>query len=239
VRPAPARPEHLLDRVLSDVRTGRFEQTLAALTAAGAAITAAEIYTEHDSASFGNKMMWWPVVILPTAIPAGIAGVFSKRAAKTVLPLTSLAIVINGLQGTYLHWRGIAQKPGGWALASYNVEMGPPVFAPLLAGLMAPAVDCLQLDVTRCGGYTGWLRCAGVAAAAGLQVSAHCAPSLHTPVAAALPGLRHVEWFIDHARLEPLLVEGAPPVVEGALVVGSAPGHGMTLSEGAAEWRLR
>jgi len=133
---APARSEHLLDRMLADVRTGRFEQTLAALTAAGAAITAAEIYTEHDSASFGNKMMWWPVVILPTAIPAGIAGVFSKRAAKTVLPLTSLAIVINGLQGTYLHWRGIAQKPGGWSLAFYNMEMGPPVFAPLLASLV-------------------------------------------------------------------------------------------------------
>jgi hypothetical protein len=131
----PVRSEHLLDRMLADVRTGRFEQTLAALTAAGAAITAAEIYTEHDSASFGNKMMWWPVVILPTAIPAGIAGVFSKRAAKTVLPLTSLAIVINGLQGTYLHW-GIAQKPGGWSLAFYNMEMGPPVFAPLLASLV-------------------------------------------------------------------------------------------------------
>ena len=132
----PPPSEHLLDRMLADVRTGRFEQTLAGLTAAGAAITAAEIYTEHDAASFGNRMMWWPVVILPTAVPAGIAGVFSKRAAKTALPLTSLAIVLNGLQGTYLHWRGIAQKPGGWELAAYNVEMGPPVFAPLLASLV-------------------------------------------------------------------------------------------------------
>jgi L-alanine-DL-glutamate epimerase-like enolase superfamily enzyme len=94
---------------------------------------------------------------------------------------------------------------------------------------MAPVVDCLQLDVTRCGGYTGWLRCAAVAAAAGLQVSGHCAPSLHAPVAAALPELRHVEWFADHARLEPLLVDGAPPVVDGALVVPEGPGHGMTL----------
>jgi len=136
VRTPPARSDHLLDRMVRDVRTGRFEQTLAALTAAGAAITAAEIYTEHDGASFGNTMMWWPVAILPTAIPAGIAAVFSKRAAKTVLPAASLAIVLNGLQGTYLHWRGIAQKPGGWALASYNVEMGPPVFAPLLASLV-------------------------------------------------------------------------------------------------------
>ena len=126
----------VLRRAVSDVRTGRFERSLSAVTAAGAAITAAEIYLSHDGASFGNKMMWWPVAILPTAIPAGIAAVFSKRAAKTVLPLSSLAIVLNGLQGTYLHWRGIAQKPGGWSMAAYNVEMGPPVFAPLLASLV-------------------------------------------------------------------------------------------------------
>jgi hypothetical protein len=135
-RTPPPHSAHLLDRALRDVRTGRFEHSLAALTAAGAAITAAEIYTEHDSASFGNKMMWWPVVILPTAIPAGIAAVFSKRAAKTVLPLSSAAIVANGLQGTYLHARGIAQKPGGWRMAAYNLEMGPPLFAPLLASLV-------------------------------------------------------------------------------------------------------
>jgi hypothetical protein len=135
-RTPPKRSEHLLDRLVRDVRTGRFEQSLAALTAAGAAVTAAEIYSEHDAASFGNKMMWWPVVILPTAVPAGVAAVFSKRAAKTVLPVTSAAIVLNGLQGTVLHWRGIAQKPGGWELASYNIEMGPPVFAPLLASLV-------------------------------------------------------------------------------------------------------
>ena len=107
------------------------------------------------------------------------------------------------------------------------------------AARLLPAVDCLQLDVTRCGGYTGWLRCAAVATAAGLEVSGHCAPSLHVPVAAALPQLRHLEWFVDHARLEPLLVDGAPAVVDGALVVGAVPGHGMTLSEGAGRWRVR
>ena len=51
-----------LAAALHDVRTGRFERSLSALTAAGAAITAAEIYLAHDGASFGNKMMWWPVV---------------------------------------------------------------------------------------------------------------------------------------------------------------------------------
>ena len=121
-------------RALTDVRTGRFERSLSALTAGGAAITAAEIYFSHDGASFGNKMMWWPIVVVPTAIPAGIAAVASKRAAKTVLPLASAAIVANGLQGTYLHWRGIRQRPGG--LTKYNIEAGPPAFAPLLASLV-------------------------------------------------------------------------------------------------------
>jgi hypothetical protein len=124
----------LLATARRDLRTGRFERTLSALTAAGAAITAGEIYLSHDKASFGNRMMWWPVVVMPAAIPAGVAAVFSRRAAKTVLPLTSAAIVVNGVQGTYLHWRGIAQRPGGWTL--YNMESGPPVFAPLLASLV-------------------------------------------------------------------------------------------------------
>ena len=42
----------------------------------------------------------------------------------------------------------------------------------------ARSVDCLQADVTRCGGITEWLRAAAVAAARGLQVSGHCAPNL-------------------------------------------------------------
>jgi hypothetical protein len=117
-----------------DVATGRFERTLSALTAAGAALTAGEIYFSHDGASFGNRMMWWPVVVVPTAIPAGVAAVFSRRAARTVLPVASAAIVLNGLQGTYLHWRGIGQRPGGFT--RYNVESGPPPFAPLLASLV-------------------------------------------------------------------------------------------------------
>ena len=98
-------------------------------------------------------------------------------------------------------------------------------------------VDCVQLDVTVCGGFTGWLRGAAVAQAHHLDVSAHCAPSLHAAVAGAAPNLRHVEWFIDHARLEPRLVDGLPAVREGKLCPDpDAPGHGMTLREDAARF---
>jgi hypothetical protein len=52
------------------------------------------------------------------------------------LPIASLAIVANGLQGTYLHLRGVGQKPGGWRHLRYNIETGPPVLAPLLVTMV-------------------------------------------------------------------------------------------------------
>lgn len=103
---------------------------------------------------------------------------------------------------------------------------------------LLPAVDCMQLDVTRCGGYTGWLRAAALADAHNLQVSGHCAPALHAHVGTAVPNLRHVEWFVDHARLEPELVDGSPDVHDGALHpdLGRL-GHGMCLSRHAENRR--
>jgi hypothetical protein len=131
-----AAASHGIDRMVANIETGRFERSLSALTAAGALVTAAEIFFEHDSASFGNKMMWVPVALGPVGAVAGVAAFFSRRMAKTALPIASAAIVVNGLQGTYLHARGIAQKPGGWSNARYNMEMGPPVLAPLLVTMV-------------------------------------------------------------------------------------------------------
>jgi hypothetical protein len=130
------RSDHSLPETLGeavhDVRRGEFGRTLSVLTGVGAVITAVEIYFEHDRASFGNRMMWLPVALGPVGAASGVAGLVSERASHTALPLTSLAIVANGLQGTYLHVRGVGQKPGGWRNARYNIEMGPPLLAPLL-----------------------------------------------------------------------------------------------------------
>jgi L-alanine-DL-glutamate epimerase-like enolase superfamily enzyme len=94
----------------------------------------------------------------------------------------------------------------------------------------AGAVDCLQIDASRCGGYTGFLAAAAVADAYGLSVSSHCAPTLHAPVCAAVPNLRHAEWFADHVRADQHLFAGLASPVRGALVVQvDRPGHGITL----------
>jgi L-alanine-DL-glutamate epimerase-like enolase superfamily enzyme len=75
-----------------------------------------------------------------------------------------------------------------------------------------------------------------VAAGHGLDASGHCAPSLHAPLG-SIPNLRHVEYFVDHARLEPMLFDGVPPVVDGKLMPNDAPGHGMSLRPEAEQYR--
>lgn len=93
---------------------------------------------------------------------------------------------------------------------------------------LCSAVDCLQADVSRCGGITEWQRVAALAAAHHLDVSGHCAPWLHAAVGAATPNLRHLEWFHDHARIETRYFEGAMPPVDGVLRPDPAsPGHGL------------
>ena len=91
------------------------------------------------------------------------------------------------------------------------------------------AVDCLQIDATRCGGYTEWLRAAALAAGHHLDVSGHCAPYLTAPVAAVTPNLRHLEWFHDHVRIEQSLFDGTPDPVAGRLLAPEGTGHGLTL----------
>jgi L-alanine-DL-glutamate epimerase-like enolase superfamily enzyme len=92
------------------------------------------------------------------------------------------------------------------------------------------AVDCLQADVSRCGGITEWQRVAAVAAAHGLDVSGHCAPHLHAHVAAATPNLRHLEWFHDHTRIESAFFDGTLDPAGGSIRPDAAvPGHGLTL----------
>jgi L-alanine-DL-glutamate epimerase-like enolase superfamily enzyme len=103
------------------------------------------------------------------------------------------------------------------------------------------AVDCLQADVTRCGGITGLLQAGGLAAAHQLDVSGHCAPAISTHPLCAMPRLRHLEYFHDHVRLERMLFDGTPELVDGCLQADlSRPGHGLELKAVDAEpYRVR
>jgi L-alanine-DL-glutamate epimerase-like enolase superfamily enzyme len=96
--------------------------------------------------------------------------------------------------------------------------------------LEAGAVDVLQADATRCGGYTGFLRAAALADAHAVPLSAHTAPAVHVHPCCALAGVRHLEWFHDHVRIERLLFDGAIEPVDGALRPAlDRPGLGLEL----------
>jgi L-alanine-DL-glutamate epimerase-like enolase superfamily enzyme len=110
--------------------------------------------------------------------------------------------------------------------------------------LEAEAVDVIQLDATRCKGFTGFLEAASVAASFGCPISAHCAPSLHMHVGCAVPQFRHVEYFHDHARIEAMLFDGFIPPKDGQLTPDrSRPGLGLVFKRPDAErflvWRSK
>lgn len=134
-RPGPDAVD-VLDTVTWNIAHGRFERSLSGLTAAAAVITTAEVYLEHYRASFGNRWMWSPIIVTPPVVVAGIGGVFSQRWAKRYLPVTAVVYTLNGLVGSYFHARGVSRRPGGFdrPVLTYNLAMGPPLFAP---GLMS------------------------------------------------------------------------------------------------------
>ena len=135
-----------MNAIVRNLRRGRAQRLLSAATAASALPLGAEIYVNHYGGSFGNKWMWTPVFLSPALSAAGVAGVFSERAARTALPALSAFFMLDGLAGVYFHLRGVARKPGGFKEPTYNLVMGPPALAPgslamvgaigLMAGVM-------------------------------------------------------------------------------------------------------
>jgi L-alanine-DL-glutamate epimerase-like enolase superfamily enzyme len=102
--------------------------------------------------------------------------------------------------------------------------------------LEAAAVDCLQADVTRCGGITGLLEVAPLAHAHGLDLSAHGAPAISAHAFSAVRRLRHLEYFHDHVRIEQMLFDGVSEPEGGRLRPDlSRPGHGLELKRADVE----
>ncbi|MCA9163018.1 MAG: hypothetical protein KDA62_08565 [Planctomycetales bacterium] len=98
------------------------------------------------------------------------------------------------------------------------------------------AVDVLQVDMTRCGGVTAFMKANTLCEAFSVPLSAHTAPAIHAHVGCCSPAVRHVEYFHDHVRIEGMLFDGVPELEQGTLAPDrSCNGHGMTLRMKDAE----
>jgi len=106
------------------------------------------------------------------------------------------------------------RSPGGVSVAAGEYGWNLPYFQRMLD---AEAVDCLQADLTRCGGISGFLRVAALCDARSMDLSAHCAPQISAQACTAVWHLRHLEYFHDHVRIEHMLFDGALTPVAGAL----------------------
>jgi len=121
--------------------------------------------------------------------------------------------------------------PPGMAIASGEYIADTADAAPVAA-----AVDVLQADATRCGGYTGLLAIDGFCEVNRMPLSTHCGPALHLHAAAACLRLRHMEYFHDHVRIEHMLFDGVVAPVAGTLRPDrSRPGHGLAFKHADAQ----
>lgn len=116
-----------------DIREGRFQKHMSIATMVAAFLSGFEALYSHYKNGFQYK---WaqssPLVIAPALMAGAGAAIKSRRAAHTVLPVLSLAAMVDGAIGSFYHVRGVARRPAGFRKPLYNIVWGPPVFAPLL-----------------------------------------------------------------------------------------------------------
>jgi hypothetical protein len=115
-----------------ELRHGRFQKHLAAVTAVGTFCSGVEAFYSHYKNNFRYKAQWTPVILTPLLMAAAVGSIYSPKLARTWLPALSAAAVLNGTIGFYYHARGILRRPGGLKTPLYNITYGPPIFAPLL-----------------------------------------------------------------------------------------------------------
>jgi L-alanine-DL-glutamate epimerase-like enolase superfamily enzyme len=155
---------------------------------------------------------------------------FAERFAELGVVWFEEPVSSDDLEGLHL-LRNRAPAPIEIAAGEYGYDL-----AYFRRMLEHEAVDCLQADGTRCGGFSEFLRVAALCAARSMPLSAHTAPTLHASVGCAVQPLVHVEYFHDHARIERMLFEGTPEPRSGVLYPDlSRPGLGLELKKVDAE----
>ena len=140
-RPSETLEPEVLPRLAEDtylrVREGRFQRWLALIAGLSSLLSGLEVTYEHYRGSYSRRIMYTPVVLSAALLAAGIGAFRSRRVARTALPAISILTLSDSALGFYFHVRGIQRKPGGWRLPVMNVNMGPPLFAPVLFGIAA------------------------------------------------------------------------------------------------------
>ncbi len=92
------------------------------------------------------------------------------------------------------------------------------------------AVDIVQVDVTRVGGYTEILKVAAIAQAWNLKFAPHAMEHIHSHLVSVLPNALFLERLMMFEELTNNIFIDPPMPIEGFLAVPDAPGLGLTLN---------
>src|SRR5690242_10518134 len=92
--------------VIQHIREGRFQRSLALITAFSSLLSGLEATYEHYIGSYSQRIMYTPVILSLLLYIGGIWAVFSRWAARVFLPIVSLVTIIDGLVGFYMHILG-------------------------------------------------------------------------------------------------------------------------------------
>ena len=103
------------------------------------------------------------------------------------------------------------------------------------------AMDIIQPDLRRCGGFTEGRRIAAQAAAAGITLIPHAYGVTHIHLALAFPGIPMVEYFplpcwdqLPDVEVQPIF-HGEPIPANGQVTMEPRPGLGVQINEAIFE----
>lgn len=95
--------------------------------------------------------------------------------------------------------------------------------------LLAEAVDVLQFDITRVGGFTEMVKVSAMVQAWNLKIAPHFWPQFTAHVMSAAPHGLYLEVFppADEARPGGNIIINQPPIIDGFYEIPQAPGLGL------------
>lgn len=97
--------------------------------------------------------------------------------------------------------------------------------------ILAGAVDIVQVDVTRCGGYTEMLRILALSQAWNLSFAPHGMEHMHMHLVAAAPNGIFLERLFMFEEVVDAVFDNPPVPQNGMLTIPDTPGLGITIKE--------
>lgn len=96
--------------------------------------------------------------------------------------------------------------------------------------MLGNAVDYLQVDATRCGGYTEMLKIAGISQAFNLALAPHAMEHIHMHIVSAAPNGAFLERLFLFEDVTRMVYKNPPEPENGILTIPDKPGLGLELN---------